>query len=351
MRSRDAPCWRPPGQYVWDTWFAQVQGRLHAFFLQASREACGGDPERRHDLSSIGHVVRSPRGFEPCGPQPALQAAPAPAWDDLALWTGSVVEAAPFSPFALFYTARGRADTPVATPHERQRPQQIGVAYSDDLVAWRRSPRSARGPVIGNPGAAAGLDGVAWRDPYVLREGACFHAFICARLAPHEATEDAGGALVHVAGASPEEWGEPRVLVASLDFYQMEVPQVFWRRSARSQRFYLLFSAQTQDCSARRRGRLPTQECRTGTYWMASEELPLGFPGFPPLRESARLLAPGLYSGKLVNPETEETPLLFGFPWPSPGEPFVGGICERGRLRFRPSGELEMIVPEATAAR
>ena len=333
--------WSPPGLYVWDTWFVRKGEELHAFYLQARIEACGGDPERRHDLAMIGHAVQSGEGWLEVGSGPALVASPEPAWDDLALWTGSIV---PGPPFALFYTARRRADALVATPHEHQRPQQIGLAFSDDLREWRRF---AHGPVIPNPGASAGLDGVAWRDPYVLREGDSLHAFICARLAPGLATPDAGGAVAHVRGGSPERWEAPRTLVSSEHFYQMEVPQVFWRRQGNVRRLYLLFSAQEKDCSARRRADLPNGECQTGTYWMVSDAVALDSVGFPTLREPARLLARGLYAGKLLDPETAEEPPLLGFPWPEPGQAFTGGIAEPRAVRCGADGRLEALAPLA----
>ena len=337
--------WSPPGRFVWDSWFARHEGRLHAFYLEAPVTACGGDAERRHDLASIGHATWSPGGWEEVGP--ALMASAEPGWDDLALWTGSIVRASPWAPFALFYTARRRDDAPVPTPHECQRPQQIGLALSDDLGTWRRSRRSEKGPVIPNPGKGDRFDGVAWRDPYVRRgEGGPFEAFICARLDPGLAPRDAGGAIAHVTAESLEAWGAPRLFLASDDFYQLEVPQVFWRRQANARRLYFLFSAQEKDCSARRRARMPRGECRTGTYWMSSEPVPLGSSGPPPLREPARILAPGLYAGRLVDPETAETPWLFGFPWPVEGEAFEGGILGPQTVRFLSDGAIEAAVPE-----
>lgn len=341
---RQQSAWSPPGTYVWDAWFARAEGRLHAFFLGASREACGGDSERRHDLASIGHAVFSAGGFEYVGP--ALAAAAPGAWDDLAVWTGSVVPAQPFARWALFYTARRRSDPLVDTPNERQRPQRIGVAFSDDLARWERSPRSRQGPVLDNPGPASLFDGVSWRDPYVVRgEDGCFHAFVCARLAPGAASPEAGGAVAHVVGTTPDEWGKPSLLLSSEDFYQLEVPQVFWRRGLTHKTLFLIFSAQQQDCSPRRRARMPAAECQTGTYFLASETVGLGHEGLPPLREPARLLAEGVYAGRLVDPETDERPLFFGFPWPCPGAAFEGGIAGPRHVLFSPDGDLRLAGP------
>jgi len=337
--------WCPAGAYVWDSWFLPHAGALHAFYLEASTDACAGDPERRHDLSRIGHATLTAGGFEAVGP--GLDPAPPGAWDDLALWTGSVVAAEPAAPFALFYTARRRSDALIATPHEHQRPQHIGVAYSLDLRTWERSPRTRREPVLPNPGPGGVFDGVAWRDPYVLRDGhGRFHAFVCARLGPEHASPGAGGAIAHVTGRDPETWEAPRLLLASDEFYQLEVPQFFWRREGDRKRGYLIFSAQEKDCSPRRRARTPSAECQTGTYVMISEPVPLLAEEPPAFSAQARLLAPGLYAGRLVDAETD-IPLLFGFPWPSPGQPFRGGIEGPLRVRFVETGALELVDREA----
>lgn len=338
--------WCPAGAYVWDSWFLRQGSVLHAFYLEAEIAACAGDPERRHDLTRIGHATLSASGFEAVGP--VLDPAPRGAWDDLALWTGSVVAAEPAAPFALFYTARRRADALIATPHERQRPQHIGVAYSPDLRTWVRSPRTRREPVLPNPGPGGDFDGVAWRDPYVVRDGdGRFHAFVCARLGPQHASPGAGGAIAHVTGKDPEAWGAPRLLVASEEFYQLEVPQFFWRPEGDGKRGYLIFCAQEKDCSPTRRSRAGPEECQTGTYVMTSEPVALSAQEPPAFSATARLLAPGLYAGRLVDAETADTPLLFGFPWPSPGQPFRGGIEGPLRVRFAEKGALELVNHEA----
>ncbi|MEA5421156.1 hypothetical protein VB712_18170 [Spirulina sp. CCNP1310] len=44
--------WFPLDQYIWDFWFVPTGEDLHLFDLQASREACGHHPERRHDCAT-----------------------------------------------------------------------------------------------------------------------------------------------------------------------------------------------------------------------------------------------------------------------------------------------------------
>ena len=76
------------GFWVWDFWLADDGERFHLFFLKASRALL--DPERRHRRASIGHAVSEDlRSWTELAD--ALVADDAPAPDDLATWTGSVV--------------------------------------------------------------------------------------------------------------------------------------------------------------------------------------------------------------------------------------------------------------------
>lgn len=337
--------WSPRGKYVWDFWFARRGAKVHAFYLQADRAACHDDPERRHDHASIGHAVRTPRGWQELGP--ALAASVSPAWDDLSLWTGSILAQAPRGPYALLYTGRSTSDAPVPTPRGLQRPQQIGAALSWDLREWTRSPRCLERPAIPNPGPVQGFDGAAWRDPWLLRQDdGSYVAFVSTRLhADAGATDDAGGVIAAMDSSDLEHWGAPRVFVRSDDFHQLAAPQVFWRRVAGGKRCYLLFGAQAEDCSKRRRERLAASECRTGTYVLASDLLPEGFSGLPPLREPARLLAPGLYGGKLLDPEAPGRASFYAFPWAGADGRFRGGIAGPIPARFDARGELRLEAP------
>jgi beta-fructofuranosidase len=174
-----------------------------------------------------------------------------------------------------------------------------------------------------------------------------WYAFICARLNPLDRDNrhyglDAGGAIAWLRSDKLEEWRveETRRLITSDEFYQLEVPQVFWRAFAQGKRFYLLFSAQEKDCSQLRRQR--GAACATGTYYLRSALLPRDYRGIPPLEQTAQLLAPGLYAGKLLKPETEEYPILFGFPWADAAGHFAGGISDPLEARFCDDGTIEL---------
>jgi beta-fructofuranosidase len=157
-------------------------------------------------------------------------------------------------------------------------------------------------------------------------------------------SNDAGGAVVYLKSTNLLDWREadPLLLVASDEFYQMEVPQVFWRRDGELKRFYLIFSAQDRDCSPVRRARLPESECRTGTYFMLSDPVALDYKGIPELRSDAHLLAQGLYAGKLLEAETADHPIFLGFHWADEEGRFIGGISDPLATRFADDGRIEL---------
>lgn len=344
--------WFPPNKYLWDFWFAWKEDELHVFYLQAEQQECNYNPDWRHDRPSIGHAVLSQWGWKEVNI--ALTKAEGDAWDNLSLWTGSIIQKSETGPYYMFYTARRREDVPIWTPSEWQRPQHIGAAVSEDMLTWQRTEASRIGPVIPNPGSGGRFDGVSWRDPFVIREeDRWFYAFICARLNPEgdgtshltKPAFDAGSVIAWVRSSDLDSWehSEPGILLASEDFYQMEVPQVFWRRTCNGKRFYLLFCAQEKDCSRSRRKRMPPEECQTGTYYVSSRELPNDYQGIPELEEPAHLLAPGLYAGKLIRPQSHVNPIFFGFVWADAAGYFVGGLSDPIHTQFDDDGTIKLL--------
>ncbi|MBL8205795.1 MAG: hypothetical protein JNM09_16290 [Blastocatellia bacterium] len=322
--------WTPNDKFIWDAWYAWEDDKLHAFYLQAGRDECKHDPEARHNLASVGHAVMNSHGWREVG----TTFTKSNRWDDVAIWTGCVIRAP--NEYLLFYTARNSREAPIDTPSEQQRPQHIGLATSPDLHHWQRVPNSVEAPIIPNPGKQFGLDGVAWRDPYVVKFGDKFYAFICARL--EQETEC--GIVAYVISNDLRQWsGEPQFIQCPMEFYQMEVPQVFWRQSTLcTKRCYVIFCAQEKDCSAARRAK--NLACETGTYYLQSDELPLDYEGIPTFTSSAQLLMPNLYAGKLLKPECDETPALLGFMWADAAGNFVGGISDPVRVRFADDGSI-----------
>lgn len=76
-------------KWVWDFWFARHDGQHHIFYLQAPRAL--GDPSRRHHNATIGHAVSGDlRDWHVL--LDALHPGAPGCWDDLATWTGSVID-------------------------------------------------------------------------------------------------------------------------------------------------------------------------------------------------------------------------------------------------------------------
>ncbi len=348
--------WFPLNKYIWDFWFVWDNSQqLHLFYLQASQLDCRFNPEARHDRASIGHATLTDWGWqEKCPDTPALmRSTDRDAWDDLAIWTGSVIHNPVDERYYLFYTSRRKADELRWTPHEWQRPQQIGLATSLDLQHWKREPNNL---VMPNPGMTGPFDGVNWRDPYVIynAEDSLYYAFVCAHT---EGDADAGGLVAYVTSPDLINWtSNPQILLASQDFYQMEVPQIFWRdRGDGYRQVYVLFSTQAKDCSRHWREHNLSGQAITGTYYLVSEPLPVEQPidfSAIPWQGSAKLLSKGFYCGKLLwkNACNQTVPMMssdtkvmfYGFQWGDETDQFVGGLSDPKAGRFLANGAITL---------
>ena len=111
--------------WVWDSWYVRHDGLYHAFYLQAPRSL--GDPNLRHTNAQIGHSTSL--DLITWKPRPnALTPGATGDFDDLAVWTGSIVQQDGL--WHLFYTG--------VETRSRTKIQRIGHAVSTDLVSWTR---------------------------------------------------------------------------------------------------------------------------------------------------------------------------------------------------------------------
>jgi beta-fructofuranosidase len=201
--------------WVWDSWLAEDGPNYHLFFLRASRAL--RDPFRRHHRASIGHAMSADLRNWQLLPD-ALVHSDSPAWDDMATWTGSAISG-PDGVWRLFYTGLSHA--------ERGFVQRIGLARSDDLVAWER----ADGPLLEADSQwyeKLDLDSrseEAWRDPYVFADpdGNGWHMLITARVPYGNAM--GRGVIGYARSDDLEVWEVQPPLSEPAGFGHLEVPQ------------------------------------------------------------------------------------------------------------------------------
>jgi beta-fructofuranosidase len=291
---------RLPEAWVWDFWLVDDGSDYHLFFLYASRAL--RDPHARHYRASVGHAVSSDlvhweRVVD------ALVRSDAPAFDELATWTGSVVRH-PDGRWFMFYTG-ARLNEHGANV------QSIGYAVSSDLYVWDKAP----GPVLRADGEwyekwAPAPDGnwhdEAFRDPWVFADpaGDGWHMLITARSAVGPADDPADrvdrGVVGHAWSTDLETWELREPLSApGQGFGQLEVLQTH----VVDGRQELLFNCMAGDASDRVKA--------TGTeggVWIASAESQLG--PFD-IAGAGRIDDPELYVGKFIDDrETGETKFM-----------------------------------------
>ena len=206
-----------PEAWVWDFWLVDDGQKYHLFFLYASRAL--GDPDHRHYRASVGHaisddLIRWERVTD------ALVRSDAPAFDDLATWTGSVVRH-PDGTWFMFYT--GATLTPAGNV------QKIGNAASDDLMTWRRNPNN---PLLrADPRWYEKLADGMWpdegfRDPWVFPDpkGNGWHMLITARA--NHGPADNRGVIGHAWSPNLHAWElQPPLTDPGQGFAQLEVVQ------------------------------------------------------------------------------------------------------------------------------
>ncbi len=319
---------RLPDHWLWDLWFAQHGGEVHAFYLKAPRSL--GDPAARHHAATIGHAVsRDLRSWRVL--PDALGPGPPGEFDDLATWTGSVV--AHQGLWHLFYTGVARAEAGAV--------QRVGLAISHDLVTWdRRGVLSEADPAwyakLG-PGSPA----EDWRDPWVEwdeRTGR-FHMLVTATA--NRGPQGARGVIGHAWSRDLHAWEAGPPLSRPGEFRQLEVPQLVHLGGA----WRILFSATQDDhCAERLRRSGVVAEC--GTHYLTSETK---FGEYALDRDDFLVGDPGgrHYAGRLLCRDGS----WFFFAWRLNDEcgRFVGELSDPMPVHVGADGSLRVHAPGARA--
>jgi beta-fructofuranosidase len=304
-------------RWIWDSWPVEDGDARHLFYLQAPRDLA--DPADRHHHAVVGHAVSTDWEHWTVLAD-ALGPADGPAWDDLAIWTGSVVRGDE-GRWHFYYTG--------VSHKEGGRVQRIGRADSDDLVVWRRS--GAEPVLCADPRWYETLDLMswreeAWRDPWVLPDpdGDGWHMLITARL--REGPRLSRGVIGHARSSDLTHWEAQPPLTPAAGFGQMEVPQVALVEG----RAVLTFSCVAADLSEDRRRVTPV----TGA-WSAPGA---GLLGPFDVAAAVPFADPTLYAAHLVLADGG-SPGLLGFA-DHRGGAFVGAIPPPVRVGLAPDGTI-----------
>jgi beta-fructofuranosidase len=269
-----------PEAWVWDFWLVDDSQKYHLFFLYASRAL--HDPDLRHYRASVGHAISDDLvTWERV--TDALVRSDAPAFDDLAIWTGSVIRH-PDGTWFMFYT--GATLTPVGNV------QRIGFATSADLLTWHKNPDN---PVLQADSlwyeilADRTWPDEAFRDPWILPDpgGIGWHMLFTARA--NQGAADDRGVIGHAWSSDLHRWElRPPLSDPGQGFGQLEVVQ-----TARIDgQEILMFSALGKDMSKER------GVGTTGGIWVATAESLLG----PyDISGAQQLTQSDLYVGRLIN--------------------------------------------------
>lgn len=276
---------RLPDKWVWDFWFARKDDEHHVFYLQAPRSL--GDSELRHHHASIGHAI-SGDARQWTVVDDAIQPGPSGAWDDLATWTGSVLERNGL--WHMLYTGINRS--------ERGLIQRIGLAVSSDLVHWHKHVAN---PVLEADASWYELLDLerwrdqSWRDPWLYTDDGRIRALITARSSG--GSPDGAGVIAQAQSFNLVDWEVLPPLTEPGEFAQVECPQLVTLDGRR----IVLFSCLAEDHSAQRRERLGG-DGTTGSFVFEQFESGAWLPSDEPIAASSSHLGP-LYAGKLLQVE------------------------------------------------
>ena len=280
--------------WVWDFWLADDGSAFHAFFLAAPRSL--GDEWLRHTHARVGHAVSTDLVSWTRLPD-ALLPEPGSGFDDVATWTGSVLQG-PGGRWWMFYTGTTQGGNGLV--------QRIGAATSDDLLSWRKHPGNPllvadrRWYEVAGDDAATGEE---WRDPWVFADpgGNGWQMLITARAAGSAGAPPADdrGVVGHAVSEDLEHWRVgPPVVAAGAGFAHLEVTQT----EIVDGRPVLLFSC-LRDRFAAGRAAAPGN----GGVWAATGESLLG--PFD-VAGAAQVTGEEFYSGRLIRDRSGQWVLL-----------------------------------------
>ncbi|CAB4718349.1 MAG: glycosyl hydrolase family 32 [Actinobacteria bacterium] len=214
--------------WVWDLWLApeKVDGDWHIFFLQAPRSLI--NPDLRHANATVGHAT-SPDLINWQYVGTALEPSAHGAWDDRAIWTGSIIKS-DAGVWHMFYTGTNKSK-------ENGFVQRIGVATSTDLMSWDKKEgfvteadarwyeKAAQVMEEKQEGQSSWYE-EAWRDPWVFKEASTGEWVMLITARSNTGSYDARGTIGVARSKDLLQWQVCEPLKVESEFGHYEVPQL-----------------------------------------------------------------------------------------------------------------------------
>lgn len=304
--------------WVWDCWLFDDGQEFHIFFLQAPKSL--EDSDKRHLNASVGHAKSKDLINWERLPD-ALKPSDEPAFDQIATWTGSVVQNPQDGLYYMFYTG--------ISPVGAGNVQQIGVATSPDLITWTKHP----GNPISSADAAVyhsqedGESDTNWRDPWVFfdERDQKWHMLNTGDIKGGEVKRR--GTIAHSTSTDLLNWQVQQPLIGESGFGQMEVFQI----EKVEDRYVLVFCVGKQHLEG-----FPAA-FTTGTYSVPADSLTGPFH----IDKTDIIDAEGIYAARIIKNRAGEWVLL-GFEHGKEKEDFTGRICDPIPLYLNSQGNLKV---------
>lgn len=251
-----------PDYRIWDFWTIFDGGQHHLYFLKAPRT---GPANMRHDLAHVGHATSMDLvNWE--WHENALYPGSPGTWDDLSIWTGSVIGFR--NKWFMFYTGRDKIT----------RTQNIGLATSDNLERFTRnslSPAFQPDPKWYRTSTEEAPEVFTWRDPYVVYESRSNLHYLF--LSAHDRSQPDGyqGAIGLAVSQDLYHWTVHPPVLSPGWFQDMEVPTVIWWNDS----WHLFVSVKSEWYHPSS----PFRERTTGTLCFRSDKItgPFEYVGHP----------------------------------------------------------------------
>jgi len=307
-------------RWVWDFWVARDRQSWHIFYLRAPKSLV--DPDRRHRNATIGHARSDDLRRWEVLPDP-FALGPAGAWDDLALWTGSVLRVDGI--WWMFYTG--------VSTNDDGKIQRIGAAVSRDLSTWSKvasNPLCVTDPTWYETYDPDAWYEEAWRDPWVFPDpaGERFHMFVAAR--DRSGPPLSRGVIGHAISSDLLLWTVRPPVARPRAYGHLEVPQ----HVSLDGRHYILFSVQ-----GNMQPGVAADEALEGIGYLMGDEVEGPYrAGSTPFVHADR--AGTLYAGRVILDTGQ--PLLVATRHNSTDGSYVGTISDPMRLVISTSGALSL---------